>query len=74
MTLYSRKEAAAILGVSMTTLDKMREDRKIGYLQARPGGKVQFTQSHIDKYFQRIESNMFLKEKKLLFIVPTVRK
>ena len=55
MTLYSRKEAAAILGVSMTTLDKMREDHKIGYLQARPGGKVQFTQSHIDKYFQRIE-------------------
>lgn len=28
---------------------------KPSYLQARPGGKVQFTQSHIDKYFQRIE-------------------
>ena len=46
MTLYSRKEAAAILGVSMTTLDKMREDRKIGYLQARPGGKCN-SRSHI---------------------------
>lgn len=29
--------------------------KNLGYLQARPGGKVQFTQSHIDKYFQRIE-------------------
>ena len=55
MTLYSRKEAAAILGVSMTTLDKMREDRKIGYLQARPGGQVQLTLSLFYIYWLSID-------------------
>ena len=55
MTMYSRQEAAEILGVCVNTLDKMRRDRKIGYYQARPGCAVRFSQEHIDKYLKRVE-------------------
>ena len=56
MELFNRKETAAILGVSITALDKMRENKKIGYYQSCPGGKVQFTRKHIEQYWERIES------------------
>ena len=56
MELFNRRETAAILGVSLTTLDKMRENKKIGYYQSCPGGKVQFTRKHIEQYWERIES------------------
>jgi excisionase family DNA binding protein len=57
MELFNRRETAAILGVSLTTLDKMRENKKIGYYQSCPGGKVQFTRKHIEQYWERIESS-----------------
>ena len=55
MRLYSRKEAAELLGVGLTTLDALRESGRIGFYQRRPGCKVQFTQTHIDQYLQRVE-------------------
>ena len=54
--LFNRRVMAATLGVSLTTLDKMRENKKIGYYQSCPGGKVQFTRKHIEQYWERIES------------------
>ena len=54
MELFNRKETAAILGVSITTLDKMRENKKIGYYQSCPGGKVQFTRKHIRSEERRV--------------------
>ena len=32
------------------------ENKKIGYYQSCPGGKVQFTRKHIEQYWERIES------------------
>ena len=55
MKLYSRTEAADMLGIGLTTLDKLRKTGKIGYYQATPGGKVQFTQVQLDKYLERSE-------------------
>ncbi len=55
MELFSRKQAAEMLGVSLSTLDNLRNERKIGYYQKYPGCKVQFTQAHIDKYLKRVE-------------------
>jgi len=52
---YSRKEAAEILGISLSTLDKLRAERKIGYYQAGEGCKVQFTQEDLDKYMKRVK-------------------
>lgn len=55
MRLYSRKEAAELLGVGLTTLDALRDSGRIGFYQRRPGCKVQFTQAHIDRYLEQVE-------------------
>ena len=55
MKLYSRVEAAGMLGVGLTTLDKLRKAGKLGYYQATPGGKVQFTRAQLDAYLERAE-------------------
>ena len=55
MKLYSRIEAAALLGIGLTTLDKLRKEGKLSYYQATPGGKVQFTRSHLDAYLEQAE-------------------
>ena len=55
MKLYSRTEAADMLGIGLTTLDKLRKTGKIGYYQAVPGGKVQFTSEQLESYLKRVE-------------------
>ena len=55
MEYYTRKETAAILGVSLTTLDNMRKSRRIGFYQSMPGGKLLFSKRHIEQYWDRIE-------------------
>ena len=55
MELYSRSEAAAMLGITVRKLDELRARRLIGYYQRCPGGKVQFSMAHLEKYLQRIE-------------------
>lgn len=55
LELYSRSQAAAMLGITVRKLDMLRVNRLIGYYQPYPGGKVQFSQAHIEKYLQRIE-------------------
>ena len=56
--MFSRKGTAKILGISFKTLDALREDKRIGYYQVRPGCKVQFTQAQIDKYLKKSERGM----------------
>ena len=58
MEMFSRKGTAKILGISLKTLDALREDKRIGYYQVRPGCKVQFTQAQIDKYLKKSERGM----------------
>lgn len=55
MELYNRQQAAKYLGITVRKLDELKAQRRIGYYQACPGGKVQFSQAHLDKYLQRIE-------------------
>ena len=55
MKLYTRIEAAALLGVGLTTLDKLRREGKLDYYQVTPGGKVQFTRAQLDAYLNRAE-------------------
>lgn len=57
MDLYSRSEAAAMLGITVRKLDELRARRLIGYYQRCPGGKVQFSMAHLEKYLQRIEKS-----------------
>ena len=39
MELYSRSEAAAMLGITVRKLDELRARRLIGYYQRCPGGE-----------------------------------
>lgn len=51
--LYTRKEAAALLGISMTSLDEARYAQAITYVQYVPGGSVFFTEEALQAYIAR---------------------
>lgn len=57
MELYTRSQAAAMLGITVRKLDEIRSQRLIGYYQSCRGGKVQFSEAHLEKYLQRIEKS-----------------
>ena len=48
--MYSRKEAAAMLGISASTLDNARNAGEISYVQFVPGGCVFFTDDSLNEY------------------------
>ena len=51
LDVYKRQE----LGISVNTLDKLREERKIGFYQTCYGGRVRFSRAHLEKYIEKIE-------------------
>lgn len=53
LTLLTRKEAAARLGVTVATLDAERVGGHIAYIQRKPGGKVWITDEAIAEYLAR---------------------
>lgn len=53
MTLMTRKEAAAHLGVSLPTLDAERTAGRLAYIQRKPGSKVWITDEAIAEYLAR---------------------
>lgn len=53
MTLMTRKEAAARLGMSLPTLDQERSTGRLAYIQRKPGSKVWITEEAIVEYLAR---------------------
>lgn len=53
MTLMTRKEAAARLGMSLPTLDLERTTGRLAYIQRKPGSKVWITDEAIAEYLAR---------------------
>ena len=51
--LYTRKQAAQMLGISITTLDTARKEGLISYIQYVPNGSVYFTSTGIQEYIAR---------------------
>ena len=51
--LYTRKEAAEVLGVSVLTLDDARNTGLISYIQYTENGRVYFTESALEVYIVR---------------------
>ena len=51
--MYSRKDAAHILGISLTTLDAARTSGLIAYVQYVDNGCVYFTEAGIQEYIAR---------------------
>lgn len=48
--LFTRKEAAELLGISITTLDAARNSGLIAYVQYVPNGCVFFTSASLQEY------------------------
>lgn len=53
MTLMTRKEAAAKLGISVDLLDQERSTGRLAYIQRKPGCKVWITDEAIAEYLAR---------------------
>lgn len=51
--LFTRKEAAKILGISLTTLDDARSSGLISYIQYVPNGCVYFTDAALQEYIAK---------------------
>ena len=51
--LISRKEAAKLLGISLTTLDEARNSGLISYVQYVPNGCVYFTDASLQEYIAK---------------------
>lgn len=53
MTLLTRKEAAARLGISVDLLDQERRTGQLAYIQRKSGSKVWITEEAIAEYLAR---------------------
>ena len=51
--LITRKEAARLLGISITTLDEARNSGQISYVQYVPNGCVYFTEAGLQEYIAK---------------------
>lgn len=67
--LFTRKETAALLGISLTTLDTARTGGLITYVQYVDNGCVYFTETGIQEYVARCTHRARPKENN-----PTYRK
>lgn len=68
--LYSRKEAAAILGISITTLDTARNSGLISFVQYVQNGCVYFTDAAIQEYIAKNTHRAKPIEQKLTYRTP----
>lgn len=51
--LFTRKEAASLLGISLTSLDSARNTGAIAYIQYAPNGSVFFTEEALKEYIAK---------------------
>lgn len=65
--LITRKEAAKLLGISLTTLDEARNSGLISYVQYVPNGCVYFTEAALQEYIAKCTYRAKPSEKKDTF-------
>ena len=68
--LITRKEAAEILRISLTTLDVARTNGLISYAQYVENGCVYFTETSIQEYIAKCTHRARPKENKTTFRKP----
>lgn len=68
--LITRKEAAEILGISLTTLDVARTNGLISYVQYVENGCVYFTEASIQEHIAKCTHRARPKENKMTFRKP----
>ena len=65
--LFTRKEAAELLGISITTLDAARNNGLISYVQYVPNGCVFFTSAGLQEYVAKCTHRAKPMEKKTTY-------
>lgn len=68
--LFTRKEAAEILGISIATLDAARNNGLISYVQYVKNGCVYFTNAAIQEYIAKCTHRAKPVEKSLTYRKP----
>lgn len=68
--LITRKKAAEILGISLTTLDAARMEGLVSYIQYVENGCVYFTETGLQEYIARSTHRAKAKENKMTFRKP----
>ena len=68
--LITRKEAAKILGISLTTLDAARTEGLVSYIQYVENGCVYFTENGLQEYIARSTHRARIKENKGMYRKP----
>lgn len=61
--MFTRKEAASALGISLTTLDAARMEGLISYVQYVTNGCVYFTEGGLQEYIAKCTHRAHPKEK-----------
>lgn len=51
--IYTRKEAAQVLGISLNTLDAARQNGQVAYIQYVQNGCIYFTESCLKDYITK---------------------
>ena len=64
--MFTRKEAAEYLGISVTTLDSARNNGKIAYVQYVENGSVFFTVSALEEYVARCTHRAAPQKEKMM--------
>lgn len=65
--LYTRKEAADYLGMSITTLDTARATGAISFVQYVPNGCVYFTSEALQEYIAKCTHRALPFEKRVTY-------
>ena len=68
--LITRKEAAKILGIILTTLDTARTEGLVSYIQYVENGCVYFTENGLQEYIARSTHRARRKENKGAYRKP----
>ena len=72
--LIRRKEAAQMLGISLTTLDEARSNGAISYIQYVDNGGVFFTETGLQEYIARSTHRAKPKENCMTYRKPRAMK
>lgn len=72
--VYTRKEAAQILGIGLTALDSARMKGKISYIQYAPNGSIYFTDACLKEYVARCTHKAKPEEKIETYRRPRTQK
>ena len=72
--LYTRKEAAALLGISIATLDTARSKGMVSYVQYVKNGCVYFTDASLQEYIAKCTHRAVPTNTRLVYRPPRQRK